>query len=460
MARRPATPKKTLSPANLALLGADRLADMLMAVAAGDANWKRRLKLELAAEVGASDLALEIDKRLVFLAGSRARISWRKRPDLMDDLRVQLRMIVDRLTRLDARLGLDRLVAWFDLHPGLTARVKDPKGEVTALFFEAGADLAVVATAAGSDVAVPILFDALQTRLTDWSVWVGRAAPDLSIPVAAALVARLTEGRPRPTGRMALVVRKLADRAGDAQAWIQAIPDEDKVKPDVGAEIARRLARAGRVAEARAALEAARPRAPVPARWAKRPAPEPKAEASDGWEDAEIVVLDAEGRAGEAQSARWAAFERTLSDTPLRAFLSRLADFEDVEAMDKAFAIAAAWPEAGKGLAFLMAWPALREAADLILARPSELKVSPEDTDLWVSRLEGRYPAAALVLVRARALGLARVGLGGSEAVRALAVEAATLAGNAGALANLETHAAFVDELEALATSPRRQGWR
>lgn len=460
MARRPATPKKTLSPANLALLGADRLADMLMAVAAGDANWKRRLKLELAAEVGASDLALEIDKRLVFLAGSRARISWRKRPDLMDDLRVQLRMIVDRLTPLDARLGLDRLVAWFDLHPGLTARVKDPKGEVTALFFEAGADLAVVATAAGSDVAVPILFEALQTRLTDWSVWVGRAAPDLSRPVAAALVARLTEGRPRPTGRMALVVRKLADRAGDAQAWIQAIPDEDKVKPDVGAEIARRLARAGRVAEARAALEAARPRAPVPARWAKRPAPEPKAEPSDGWEDAEIVVLDAEGRACEAQSARWAAFERTLSDTPLRAFLSRLADFEDVEAMDKAFAIAAAWPEAGKGLAFLMAWPALREAADLILARPSELKVSPEDTDLWVSRLEGRYPAAALVLVRARALGLARVGLGGSEAVRALAVEAATLAGNAGALANLDTHAAFVDELEALATSPRRQGWR
>lgn len=460
MARRPATPKKTLSPANLALLGADRLADMLMAVAAGDANWKRRLKLELSAEVGASDLALEIDKRLVFLAGSRARISWRKRPDLIDDLRVQLRMIVDRLTPLDARLGLDRLVAWFDLHPGLTARVKDPKGEVTALFFEAGVDLAVVATAGGSDVAVPILFEALQTRLTDWSVWVGRAAPDLSRPVAAALVARLTEGRPRPAGRMALVVRKLADRAGDAQAWIQAIPDEDKVKPDVGAEIARRLARAGRVAEARAALEAARPRAPVPARWAKRPSPEPKAEPSDGWEDAEIVVLDAEGRAREAQSARWAAFERTLSDTPLRAFLSRLADFEDVEAMDKAFAFAAAWPEAGKGLAFLMAWPALREAADLILARPSELKVSPEDTDLWVSRLEGRYPAAALVLVRARALGLARVSLGGSEAVRALAVEAATLAANAGPLANLETHAAFIDELEALATSPRRQGWR
>lgn len=459
MAKRPPTAKKTLSAANLTALGPDRLAAMLIAVAAGDANWKRRLKLELAAEAGASDLALEIDRRLAFLAGSRARISWRKRPELMNDLRVHMRMIVDRLTPLDARLGLDRLIAWFDLHAGLCGRVKDPKGEVTALFFDASADLAVVASAAGPDVAVPILFEALQTRLSDWGGWVGRAAPDLSLPVAAGLVTRLTQGRPRPTGRLALVVRKLADRAGDAQAWIDAISDEDRVKPEVGAEMARRLVRAGRPGEARAALDAARPRPPGPTRWSRRGA-ESLAEVSEAWQDAEILVLEAEGRGPEAQAARWAAFARTLSEPTLRAFLSGLPDFEDVEAIDQAHALAAAWPDAGKGLSFLMARAALREAAAMIIARPGELRPSPEDNDLWASRLAARYPVAALVLVRARAVALARQGLGDSDEVRALASEAATLAGDADSIGDLSSHAVFIDDLEALSRPARRSRWR
>ena len=61
MARRPASGKKVLSQANLASLGADRLAELLMETA-GPAL-KRRLRMELAAEVGAADLAFELDKR-------------------------------------------------------------------------------------------------------------------------------------------------------------------------------------------------------------------------------------------------------------------------------------------------------------------------------------------------------------------------------------------------------------
>eukprot|EP01035_Chromulina_nebulosa_P038951 gene38951-52599_t len=127
MAKRPATAKKTLSAANLKALGDARLADLLMEMAGEDAGWKRRLRMELAAEVGAADLALEIDKRLNTLATSRAKVSWRKRPELLADLATVRRMIVDRLAAMDARLGLDRLVVWFDLYPGLASRVKDPK---------------------------------------------------------------------------------------------------------------------------------------------------------------------------------------------------------------------------------------------------------------------------------------------------------------------------------------------
>ena len=75
MAKRPGAPKKSLTEGNLAALGADRLAALLVELSTTDQ--KRRLRMELAAEVGAPDLALELDKRLTTLATSRARVSWR-----------------------------------------------------------------------------------------------------------------------------------------------------------------------------------------------------------------------------------------------------------------------------------------------------------------------------------------------------------------------------------------------
>ena len=142
MAKRPSPARKTLSAANLAALGPERLADLLLQATVGDTNLKRLLKLELAAEVGAPDLALEIDKRLAALEASKTRVSWRKRPELVADLQVHRRMIVDRLAALDPPMALDRLVAWFDLYPGLAERVKDPKGELSNVLFDAAPDLA------------------------------------------------------------------------------------------------------------------------------------------------------------------------------------------------------------------------------------------------------------------------------------------------------------------------------
>jgi hypothetical protein len=455
MAKRPATARKTLSEANLAALGPERLAALLIEVA--DADLKRRLRMELAAEVGAPDLALELDKRLTTLAVSRTRVSWRKRPDLLADLQMLRRMIVGRLGAMDAKLAFDRLAAWFDLYPSLAARVKDPKGELTLVFDAAAADLASLASTAGGDVAGPVLREALSTRLSEWASWVGRGAAAMSPDLARRLLTDLTKDRPRPTGRLALVVRQLADRAGDIDAWVLAIPDDDRRKPEVAAEIARRLAHAGRAREARAALEASRIEPPPASRWGRGKVAE-RPPLPDSWYVAEIAVLESEGQTAEVGEARWSLFERTLSEDVLRTLLAELPDFEDVIALDRAFATAAAFVDPMKGLAFLMNWPAQREAAGMVMARRDEIRGSVEDTPLWAARLAGRYPDAALVLLRARARTLARLGDGMTEEIESLIGEAEALA--AGASAGLpETHTAFVESLKALA-APRRPVWR
>lgn len=454
MARRSATGKKTVSAANLAALGAERLAALLLEAAGGDANLKRRLRMELAAELGAADLAFEIDKRLTSLAGSRSRVSWRKRPALLGDLVAVRRIILERLAPLDMRLGLDRLIAWFDLYPGLVRRVSDARGELPAMFEAAAVDLAALASLAGPDIAGEALGEALSTRLDPWAAWVGAAAQGLDPAVARRLLADLTHGRPRPTGRLAGVARRLAERAGDVDAWIAAIPDEERRRPAMQVEIARRLATAGRPADARVALDAARRAAKAGSGWlrgAGSPPPDP------AWLEAEIAVLDAEGQAAEADAVRWGLFEQTLSPDLLRTVISRLADFEDVVALDRAFALAAAHPDVMKALAFLMDWPALREAAALVEARGDELRGAHEDAPLWASRLAGRHPLAALRLLRARIRSLTQLGAADRE-IEGLLGEAEGLAAGVELPEELPDHPTFIAGLRrSPATRPRRR---
>src|SRR5690606_38319881 len=109
---------------------------------------------------------------------------------------------------------------------------------------------------------------------------------------------------------------------GDVDTFISQYDAEARTVPAIAAEIARRLLVAGRVDEALRAIEAAVHR---------------RSDWPDfHWEDARIEVLDALGRRDDAQAARWSCFERALSLEHLRAYLSRLPDFDDVEAEERA----------------------------------------------------------------------------------------------------------------------------
>lgn len=84
----------------------------------------------------------------------------------------------------------------------------------------------------------------------------------------------------------------------------------------------------------------------------------------------------------------------------LRDYLSRLPDFDDVEALDRAFAHAATHPDFEAAMRLLMDWPAHREAAALVLSRPREARTTSSQSADWAVRLMQRFPEAAGILHR------------------------------------------------------------
>jgi hypothetical protein len=155
---------------------------------------------------------------------------------------------------------------------------------------------------------------------------------------------------------------EIADMQGDVDAFIAQYEEQARKVPKIAAEIARRLLAAGRVEEAWRAISLAEHRRRDGGwNW-------PDFE----WENARIEVLDAQGNAEDAQAARWSCFERSLSSSHLRAYLKRLPDFDDIEAETKALDHAKRFGNILQALSFLVSWPALDRAADLVLQRADE----------------------------------------------------------------------------------------
>jgi len=395
MARRPASPKR-LNAANLSGLGADRLGELLMQAADADAILKRRLRLVLAAEAGPDLLALELDKRLSTIAASRARVSWRKRPDLLRDLDILRGAIVDDLAVAAPGAALERLIAWFDLFRGLATRVKDQKGELAAAFETAAPDLWRIAEAAvqADEKAVAPLAQAVERQPLEYARWIGAGGDDLSVALARRLLDPLD--KTSSARGMRTVMRRLADRAGDLDLWLSLTTPEERGSPDFAAVMAKRLLVADRIPEARQALEAALAPSAGNRRWTFGRSPQAGPPTlTPAWEATSIDLLEAEGRKDEAQDLRWAMFERDLSAPVLRAYLARLPDFDDVEALDRALAHAATHADFETALGFLMDWPAHREAAALVERRIREVRMALPSKADWAARLAQKYPDAA-----------------------------------------------------------------
>lgn len=386
-----AASRKRVTQDNLAGLGAQALARILLSVAEARPEVKRRLRMELAAEQGGDHLALEIDKRLVTLEGSRGKVSWRNRPTYVRELETLRDLAGRRLAELDTAAALDRLWRFMALARGLEKRVRDADGELAAVFIRAAADIAALLS--DGEPTARALVAAIAENPIRWQDWLPVILPAAPPALAGAALRQISQAQAGGSG-WATIIRQLADAAGDIEAYRSTFTSMALLAPAIAADIAARLLAAGRTEEAGKTLEASR------AAYAKsRPGSGP-GDPDYAWESVWIDYLEQSGWPQDAQQVRWASFERTLSAERARAFTRRLADFDDVEAEARAFEHAAGHADADRALAFLIDWPALPEAARLIEARADALTFSGGQVDLWAERLRQRYPAAAHTLLR------------------------------------------------------------
>ncbi|ATC24727.1 ferritin [Caulobacter vibrioides] len=456
--------KTTLSEANLADLGAERLAAILLDLSS-DSHVKRVLRLELFAEAGSEGLTLEISKRLATIGKSSSRIHWRKRPAFARDLDLHRRMI-ERLAQDDATAALDLMLDLLDLASPTLDRLSQPDGPIGDVFLAARDAIGAIAEKA---VPEPIALAERTAKIlaTDYHAQMGSLASALAPAMGPQGRAHLREvletvlamnaKRLRGADPMSAVykdaLRRLADASGDIDAFEATFAPELRRTPLVSAEIARRLLAAGRGEDALATLQAG---APGEARGRHPTSVEERA----AWEEVMLEALEATGHHQEAQKRRWAEFERTLSIPLLRAYLKSLPDFDDVEAEDQAKAVVRRFPRFDTALAFFVSWPDFPAASRLILSRSGEINGADDVLITEAARrLEGSYPLAASLLLRGSIQHVLTYGVATryADAARQL-LEAESLAAMIADFGEYPDHASFVADLRA--AHIRKQGFR
>ncbi len=393
----------TLNVKNLAALGAERLAALLIETSKGNTAAKTRLRLALAEAQGSEDVSREVAKRLTSIAGGRARITWRRRKKLVEDLETQRRAIIEQIAPSDPDQALELAWRFLAIAAPVFERCDDSGGTVIAVFHAALRDLGDIAmkTEADPQALADSVFAALQNNaFGQYDGLIAILAPVLGDDGLARLARRVEElageepqrGATREHARRDEIARRalrdIADARGDVDAFIAQYDARERTIPQIAAEIASRLLEAGRAHDALASIEDTQIKD-------VRAAPE-------AWKQMRLAVLEALGRHDEAQALRWRIFEAELSVAYLRAYLKKLPDFDDIEAEERAVAFAATHRDAFSALRFLLEWPALDRAAALIRARRDE--IDGDRYDLLTPAAEAlaeRHPLAATIALRA-----------------------------------------------------------
>jgi hypothetical protein len=399
----PRLPKPKLEPKTIALtadslerLGAARLAQLVLELSSGSAVIKRRLKIELSGPDGAGR---GIAKRLATIGKSKSYIDWRKVRVVHCELMDQRAAIMTLVAPSDPGAALELMWQFMGLATPLLDRTFDMNGTLVALFVETLPMLAELAVAAKPMPGV------LAGQIRDCLLLGGSGTYDGLITLMAPMLGKegllrlrelfltvlddeaLTGARDDYKNLCQAALRDIADAQSDIDAYVATFAPTLRQLCNVSAQIGQRLLKAGRAGEALAYLDAS------------------AADAAKGyplWESVRADTLEALGHKQKAQAFRLACFERNLNADLLRAYIKRLPDFDDEEALDKALLYAQYYLDLTKAISFLIAWPALSHASTRIIKDARKLDGNDYEWPTDLARtLDDKHPLAATLARRA-----------------------------------------------------------
>ena len=396
--------KAALSIETLAELGAQKLAEMILAEARDNAAFRKRVNAALAGVRGGDAVAALIDRRLAALEKARSTVDWRKEKDFAADLKATGDTIGGELAALDPSLALERLVRFLETHVRVFERVDDSSGRLQDVYWRAAERIPeLMRRMPAEDLArVPALLSASLTK--DTHGLIAKAAVEavrlLPGPVLTEWDQALSRGK-EPDDAVLAIRQSIAETHGDLEGYIALEERRPEWRRDP-LRIAEKLLDAGRLDEA---LEWARREKKVASPSCRRPtwrmgaSHGPTNSLASRWKrgfSKRRTIVRRRRRCAGRRSRRRCTLET------LRDYISKLDDFQEFDELDRAFAIAASFPQPYVALAFFIEWPRLDHAAKLVLAKRT----------LWDGRhygilgeaavaLEADYPLAATILYRA-----------------------------------------------------------
>lgn len=385
--------KTALNAKNLEMLGAKRLAGLVLEVTKGNAEAKRRVRLELAGEAGSSVIVAEVRKRIRTLKQSTSFVEWNKTKALIADLETQLRFITGRIAEKDPTAAFDLIWEFLALSNPIYARVDDSNGRVQEVFhgaLEHVVDLASKAAPSPPAIAQHIIAALPYDEWGYYTPLISDLSDHLRDDGLSILRAYLesTEGAALPDYTRHAAYSMIADASNDIDAFIALQSKRQITNPEVAAHAAGKLIEAGRAEEALTLVEAA-----------------DQSSHQYGLFECELAKIDALkvlGRPADAQSYRWSCFEDSLNPDHLKAYLKELPDFDGIEEEQKALEIAKSYQSFHSALTFLINWKAVEAASELVIRRSTEI----DGNHYYIltpaaNALDGKHPLAATLLRRA-----------------------------------------------------------
>ena len=413
--------KPTLNEESLGKLGVAKLAMLIVDEAGRNPTFRKLVTAMLAAAKGPEAVAAVIDKRLASLERTKGFVDWPKAKEFAADLANTVSIIVSEIGGVDADGAVDRLVRFLMTAKQVLNRIDDSSGRIQSIYRDAASAMAELVAKVGDDrrASLPDKFHELAVS-DEYDFFSGIMPRIVALLPRAAIDswdARLENEirslgpiskedrdweRRIKTNRLIGLRQAIADKHKDVDAFISLERSRSAHRIDRMA-IAERLLDAGRFQEALESVRQAAQCAGGRSSHAEDLAKIGVADDSDlDRTRMEVRILQAMGDAASAQALRWRTFEATLDPGLLRDHIAHLADFEEFDVLDRAFAHASSFALKYLALVFLLKWPRLDLAARLVLDRREQWEgrhygILAPGTEM----LEPDHPTEATILYRA-----------------------------------------------------------